>query len=188
MLPGWAFILPWIVFAGWWSVRSRGTARTVEREPIRSRLGYLLLLGGTSFLLVARVPVKTILDRRLLPTWPPLQWLALAITVAGVAFAIWAREHLGRYWSGTVTFKEGHQLIRTGPYRLVRHPIYTGLLFGIVGEALARGDGRGLLAIVLALLGLWRKLTIEERLLGRHFGDEYARYRREVRAIIPFIL
>jgi protein-S-isoprenylcysteine O-methyltransferase Ste14 len=108
--------------------------------------------------------------------------------VAGVAFAIWAREHLGKLWSGTITLKEGHRIVQSGPYRLARHPIYTGILTGVVGVVLARGDLASLLALVLFALGVARKIAIEEKLLGSRFGEEYAAYRKKVRAIIPFIL
>ena len=106
---------------------------------------------------------------------------------AGIAFAVWARQYLGRNWSGTVTVKQDHELIRTGPYRLVRHPIYTGLLLAILGTAVAFGEWRGLLAFALLTGSLLLKLRVEERFMSESFPEPYARYRAEVPALIPCI-
>ncbi len=91
-------------------------------------------------------------------------------------------------WSGVVTVKADHELITTGPYTIVRHPIYTGLLLGFVGSAIARGEWRGVVAVVLVLASLWRKLLLEERWMREQFGEAYETYRRRVRALIPFVL
>jgi protein-S-isoprenylcysteine O-methyltransferase Ste14 len=96
--------------------------------------------------------------------------------------------HLGGNWSATVTVKESHALVRTGPYRFVRHPIYTGLLVALIGAAVARGDVQGFVADAIAFAAFWRKLRIEERWMQETFGDAYARYRVEVAALIPFVL
>jgi len=98
------------------------------------------------------------------------------IVAAGLGFTVWARIHLGRNWSGTVTLKQGHEFVRSGPYRYVRHPIYTGLLAAFAGSALARGELRGIVAVAIAFAALWRKLKLEERWLGEAF-------RRELRAL-----
>lgn len=89
--------------------------------------------------------------------------------------------------SATVTVKEDHELVRTGPYRFVRHPIYTGLLLGFIGTAVARAEWRGVLAVALVFISLWRKLKLEERWMGETFGARYASYKREVRALVPFL-
>ena len=108
--------------------------------------------------------------------------------VAGLLFTIWARLYLGRNWSGVVTLKKDHELVRGGPYRFVRHPIYSGLLLAIAGSAVVRGEWRGVLALIIAFVALWRKLRLEERWLGEAFGEQYAAYRAEVAALIPFVL
>jgi protein-S-isoprenylcysteine O-methyltransferase Ste14 len=181
----WLFMAPWMVFGAWWLVRSLGTARTESRESHVSRLTHAVFLGGGTLLLI--VPIAP-LCRQLWPHTLPLAWAGFALEVVGVAFAIWAREHLGRLWSGTITLKEGHRIVQSGPYRLARHPIYTGILTGVVGVVVARGDLAALLALVMFVLGVARKIAIEETLLGSRFGEEYAAYRAKVRAIIPFIL
>jgi protein-S-isoprenylcysteine O-methyltransferase Ste14 len=109
--------------------------------------------------------------------------LGIALTVAGFAFAIWARAHLGRNWSIGVTSKVQHELIRTGPYRLVRHPIYSGLLLAMIGTVLVLGELRGLLAILLVYLGWKIKSLFEERMMTGTFGAEYTAYASATGAI-----
>jgi protein-S-isoprenylcysteine O-methyltransferase Ste14 len=182
---GWLFAAPWAVFIGWWIVRAFGTARTEATESSGQRAAHgVLLAAGTLFFVAAPEPLR----QRLWPPSLPLACVALAIEVAGVAFAIWAREHLGHLWSGRVTLKEGHHIVRSGPYRWARHPIYTGILLALVGDVAVRGDLGGILGFVLIALGIARKIATEESLLATRFGAEYAAYRNEVRAIIPFIL
>ena len=101
---------------------------------------------------------------------------------------MWARVHLGRNWSGIVTVKEGHELITGGPYAIVRHPIYTGLLLAFIGSALARGEWRGVLAVAVVLAALWRKLGLEERWMREQFGSAYQAYSQRVAALVPFLL
>jgi protein-S-isoprenylcysteine O-methyltransferase Ste14 len=110
------------------------------------------------------------------------------ILIAGLGLAVWARRHLGAYWSGYLVIREGHALIRNGPYTIVRHPIYAGIRLGVLGTAVAIGEWRALLAVALVLAAHVRKIVLEEDWLLQQFGEEYARYRREVRAIIPFVL
>src|SRR5205823_4596112 len=142
-LPSWLLAAPWIVFEAWWIARARGTARAASREPMARRVAYLSLLLAAVMMDVGR-PRLGPLDRPLWPTPLAVEAAGFAWTLLGLGFAIWAREHLGRYWSGRITIKEDHRLIRSGPYRIVRHPIYTGALFAVIGVALTRGDVRGL--------------------------------------------
>ncbi len=115
-------------------------------------------------------------------------WIAAAVTAAGLLFSVWARAHLGRNWSGSVTIKADHELITTGPYRLARHPIYTGLLLAFAGTALIVAEWRAVLAFVIAFLALWRKLKLEERWMREQFGAAYDDYARRVAALVPFLL
>ena len=114
--------------------------------------------------------------------------LGAALTVVGVAFAVWARLRLAGNWSSDVTLKRDHELIVDGPYRWVRHPIYTGILVALIGTGLAVGEWRAAVAVVLAGAAWWRKLTIEEGVMRRQFGDAYIRYAGRTRALIPFVL
>ena len=114
-----------------------------------------------------------------------VETLGIAITAAGLLFTIWARTYLGRNWSGTVTVKVGHQLIRSGPYRWVRHPIYSGLILATIGTAIVRGQVRGIVAVVLLWIGFVMKSRIEERVMAATFGPEYEEYSRTTGAIVP---
>ena len=91
-------------------------------------------------------------------------------------------------WNSDVTLKRDHELMVDGPYRWVRHPIYTGILVALAGTALAVGEWRGVLAVALAFAAFWRKLRIEEALMRRQFGESYARYADRVPALIPFLI
>jgi protein-S-isoprenylcysteine O-methyltransferase Ste14 len=86
-----------------------------------------------------------------------------AVTIAGLLFAVWAREHLGSNWSRSVTIKQGHELITSGPYAVVRHPIYTGILTGLLGMAIVIFQVRGFIVFVLIFLAFWIKLRMEEQ-------------------------
>ncbi len=105
----------------------------------------------------------------------------------GTGFAVWARRQLGQYWSARVALAEGHQLIQTGPYHLVRHPIYLGGLVGVMGTAIVIGEMRGLLSVVFVLAVVVLKIRTEEAFLGERFGSAYRQYRDEVKALIPFV-
>jgi protein-S-isoprenylcysteine O-methyltransferase Ste14 len=182
------FLFPalWISWVAYWIWASRNAKPTERREPIGSRLLHVVpLVVAVGLLWGDRIPI-TILNERVFP-WAPWEfWAAAFVTASGLLFTVWARAHLGRNWSGVVTIKEGHELIDTGPYALVRHPIYTGLLVAIVGTALARGEWRGVLAVLISCAALWRKLGLEERWMIERFGEQYAAYRGRVPALVPF--
>jgi protein-S-isoprenylcysteine O-methyltransferase Ste14 len=125
---------------------------------------------------------------QVIPKPTPALLIYAAMTVAGGAFTVWARLILGANWSGTVTLKEDHELIRTGPYRFVRHPIYTGILLALLGTALAGAEIHSLLAFAIVLVGLLFKMAQEEQILTEHFGPQYLDYRRQVKGLIPFVV
>ena len=142
----------------------------------------LPLLLAVGLLWAERVP-GAFLNERLFP-WAPWEfWVAAFVAAAGMLFTVWARVHLGGNWSGIVTIKHDHELIASGPYAIVRHPIYTGLLVAFIGSAMARGEWRGVLAVLIAWVALWRKLRLEERWMAERFGQQYEAYcRRGTRA------
>lgn len=184
------FLFPalWLAWVLYWRLASHGTKVTERKEPWGSRLSHILpLLLAAIMLWADHMPIH-FLNVPLLHLGPWQFWVAALVTATGLAFTAWARVHLGRNWSGTVTIKQDHELIMTGPYALVRHPIYTGLLFAFIGTGFARGDWRGVVAVVLAWLALWRKLRIEERWMAEQFGERYEDYKRRVPALVPFWL
>lgn len=114
-------------------------------------------------------------------------WLAV-LTLAGIAFTWWGRIYLGQFWSNAVTRKEDHRVVDTGPYGLVRHPIYTGLIFGIFATALAVGTLTALLGALCIAFGQWQKASTEERFLSAELGPEhYGPYCRRVPMLVPFL-
>src|SRR5262249_47546578 len=127
----------WLAWAVYWWISSRAVKATVQRESPASRFAYIVPLLAAGYLLPARSAHVPLLDERFVPRTAWTFSIGAAITAAGLLFAMWARRHLGANWSGTVTIKQGHELIVTGPYALVRHPIYTGLVAAIAGSALA---------------------------------------------------
>lgn len=177
--------LCWAVFGLYWLVSAFKRKPTKKRETYFQRLVYTLPLL-LAFLILFRPGVHYgWLGARFVPAGPVSEWLGLAITAAGVAFAVWARRHLGTNWSGVVTLKEGHELIRTGPYRAVRHPIYTGILLALLGTAVAIGEVRGLVAAAAALASFYIKARREESFLVEEFGAAFAEHQRHTGMFLP---
>lgn len=146
---------------------------------------------------VAVLAAGIVLARRFVPPfhdfalWHPSEavgWAMFAVALAGLAFAWWARLELGRLWSGTITLKPGHRIVDTGPYAIVRHPIYTGLLLAVLAAVAAFGHALGLVAGGIVVVVNFIKARMEERFLSRELGEEaYAAYRRRVPMLIPFV-
>jgi protein-S-isoprenylcysteine O-methyltransferase Ste14 len=184
------FAAMWFGWLACWGLFSLNVKTTTRRESPLSRLSYVVPLVIAGILLAVPALDIPLLGGRFLPASAArvLGAIGIVITLSGLLFTVWARVHLGRNWSGTVTIKEGHELITSGPYRFVRHPIYTGLLLAFTGQAIAVGQWRGVLAVALAMFSFWRKLRIEERWMREHFGSAYDAYSQRVSALIPFIL
>ena len=178
----------WLSWTAYWWVSARNVKRTVRHESLPSRLSHVGPLAGAALLFSIPNSPASFLRARFLSSAAWSFNVAVALTAAGLLFAVWARQYLGSNWSGTVTLKEGHELIISGPYARVRHPIYTGLLLAFIGSAMAIGEWRAVLAFALASLALWRKLRLEERLMHQQFGAAYQAYCRGVPALIPFVL
>ncbi len=172
----------WFVIWLLWAIRGK---RTQQREGVSSRLSYTILNVAAFWLMFADDIPRDWLRTRLYALNPWIEALGIAITVAGLAFAIWARAYLGTNWSGVVSVKVGHELVRNGPYRWVRHPIYSGMILGMLGTALVRHQVRGFIAVVLLFAGFTIKSRIEEQVMNATFGPEYAEYASTRGAIIP---
>jgi protein-S-isoprenylcysteine O-methyltransferase Ste14 len=177
----------WIVLVTVWVVGMFMARRTARQQTWSSRIWQIgIVLLGVWLLFGSGTGIAW-MDAPAFPVTTAVAMAGLATTLAGVAFAIWARVTLGANWSGVITVKEGHTLVRRGPYRIVRHPIYTGLLIGLAGTALTLGPVRGILALPICAFGFWLKTLTEERFMTEEFGEEYVRYRHEVRALVPFL-
>ncbi|MGN6368076.1 MAG: SpoIIE family protein phosphatase [Phycisphaerae bacterium] len=174
----------WLPFAAYWAAsalfvrRNRSTDGwgwlTAYRVP--EVLGFVLLLHGRHRGWLSGEIYQSDLA----------EWLGMWVALGGLAFAVWARVHLGKYWSSAVSLKEGQRVVRTGPYEIVRHPIYTGISTGALGTAIAGGTLDGFVGWALILGGYLLKLRREEAVLTKELGEEYSRYREEVPALLPF--
>jgi len=178
----------WLTFIIVWLLAALSTKRSVYRESRTQRLGYTLPIVAAYFLLVNGNRLPYPLNIRVVLPTATGAWAGMILCVAGLGFAIWARVVIGRNWSGVVTLKEDHQLVERGPYRLVRHPIYTGILSMYIATAIVLGHLAGCIGVVTVLASFWIKLIREERVMLNQFPDEYTAYRQRVKRLIPFVL
>jgi protein-S-isoprenylcysteine O-methyltransferase Ste14 len=172
----------WVLFVLYWSAAARHVAPVERSESAASRRLHQYLMNGGLLLLFIPVPGLT---GRFLPLWRVLVAAGLGVQAAAALLAVWARRHLGRNWSGAVAITAGQRLVQTGPYRRLRHPIYTGMIGMFLGTAVVSGEWHAALAVALLVVAYWRKIRIEERTLGDAFGSAYADYRRHTWALIP---
>jgi protein-S-isoprenylcysteine O-methyltransferase Ste14 len=181
----------WLLWLLYWGISAIGVKQAARVESSASRFGKYALPIIVAVLLLWDFKGwlrGTVLDERFVPAEAWIVWLGFALTVAGLLFTCWARIILGRNWSGVVQLKQDHELIVRGPYSIVRHPIYTGLLLAFFGSALAVGRWRALLALLIVGISFWRKLRLEERWLCELFGDQYRAYMQRVKALVPWVL
>jgi len=183
-----AFACAWGVLVMVWIAGMFFSQPTVRRTSYSSRLIlFLPLLIGYLLVLFHAIPAAWLLVR-LWPHTQSVQATGLVLTILGCFFAVWARLTLGSNWSGLPKVKSGHELIVRGPYKLVRHPIYTGLLLALAGTAIAADRSVWILGLVLAAVSYAVKIRQEEGLMQETFPAEYPLYRQRVKAIIPWIL
>jgi protein-S-isoprenylcysteine O-methyltransferase len=175
----------WITFFVFWMAAALFTKRSVERISLGRALHYGIPVVLGYYLMFSLHFNLLWLQHRLFRRTETLGLVAIFLTAGGMAVAFWARAYLGRNWSSAPTIKERHELIRGGPYRFVRHPIYTGLLLAMVGTFLANGRVRGALGVLLVWYAWTIKSRMEEEFMVRTFGAEYVDYRRTTGALIP---
>jgi protein-S-isoprenylcysteine O-methyltransferase Ste14 len=177
----------WIIFCAYWFITALKVKATAEQQSLSSAVRHRLpvLLG---WFLMAFRGLPSPFNLPLMPRTELTQIIGALICVAGLFVTIWARQTLAGNWSSDVTLKQGHELIKSGPYRFVRHPIYTGLLLMCLGAAINIGLLRAWLGVVLVFAGFWIKLKQEEALMLRHFPNDYPTYRKQVKALVPFVI
>ncbi len=186
------FVVSNAVFAAWvlsWLVASIWSRRTTARLPGAARildLG-LTIAGATLLASSARIRMAFGDDGSLTWRFPlAVDWLLTGLVALGLAFTWWARLTLGDLWSSSVTRKEAHVVVRSGPYRLVRHPIYTGLIFALLALAVQIGRPAAVVGALVMATGFWAKARQEERFLSEELGQAYADFRRATPMLIPF--
>ena len=182
--------LSWIAVLVYWAWSARGVKRPASQESLAIRyFAYVLPLVVAALLLgPGRWFGQSWLRDLLLPHTSEVYAGGLALGIAGAALSIYSRALLGRNWSASVQLKHDHELVQSGPYRFVRHPIYTGFLLLFLGSAVMIGEWRGLLSVAIVFVSFWRKLRLEETWLGQHFGPAYQAYRQRTKALIPAVL
>jgi len=171
----WVSAAGWIGFSVYWGIAARNSAEAKTAESAGSRRVHVLLTNVGQLLLF--VPLPGMRQSFLVHS---LAWVAagLAIQASSIALAVWARRHLGSNWSGRIEIKMDHELVRTGPYRLLRHPIYTAVVGMCVGTGLVDGHVHALVGLAMVLAAYWRKIRMEEANLRDAFGSRYEDYRR----------
>jgi protein-S-isoprenylcysteine O-methyltransferase Ste14 len=175
----------WLVFLAYWCVSALKLKSIKRREPRGERLIQLVFMVAAYFLMFNDQFSRGWLATRFAPASPSIGKFGVTVTVVGIALAIWARWHLGENWSATVTLKEGHELISSGPYRYIRHPIYSGMLVAFVGTALALGEYRALISICIVLVAFYTKAKKEERFLQQEFGEKFREHSRRTGMFLP---
>jgi len=178
----------WSVFLVVWLLAAIFTKRTVYRESRAQRLRYTIPILIGCYLLFRGFRLPYPFNIRIIPHTNLILGAAAILCVCGLVFCFWARAVLGGNWSGTVTLKENHELIVRGPYRLVRHPIYTGLLAMVIATVMQQGHIAGIIGLILVFVSFWIKLGEEEELMRKQFSDQYAAYEERVKRIIPFVV
>jgi len=176
-----AWYLVWVV----WAMQGK---KVQKRESVPSRASYSLIILVAVWLMFFARGLGGWWNGEILPDTAWAGWTGLAITVLGFAITLWARSILGGNWSGTVTIKVEHELIRRGPYHWVRHPIYTGLIVAMAGTALALNEWRGLVAVLLVWIAFTIKRLKEEQFMRQTFGQQYVEYSQTTGAIFPRLL
>lgn len=185
-LLSWNFVTTlWAVWLLYWIFSAWGVRRNERGESVAKRLVTTLVLGCGALLIFARNPPLGVLDERFVPPADGIRALAMSLIVTGLGISVWARRHIGQFWSARVTLKAGHQLIQSGPYARVRHPIYSGIFLAMIGTALFVGKWRALLGAAVFFLGHWLKARREEALLKEQFGEAYEQYRMRTGSLLP---
>ena len=175
----------WAALGAYWLFSAWRAEKSVTHEASFWRVGRLAILAATFILLLSRWTGMGPLAWRVVPDWPLAHGLGIALTAAGILLCVWARVHLGKFWSDKIVLKADHQLIRSGPYSRLRHPIYSGMLLGIAGTTIALGELRGAVAFALLGTSYFIKAVQEERLLAAQFGEEFRTYRRQTGFVVP---
>ena len=175
----------WGAFGFYWLRNARHSGSSVTREASWWRVMRLLILAFTFTLLLSPWLRIGPLGWRFMPFSEVGAGVGVMMTAFGIGLCVWARVHLGKYWSDKVVLKVDHRLIRSGPYQFLRHPIYSGVLLGIAGTTLAIGEWRGLVALTVASVNYFFKARREERILAGQFGEEFTDYTKQAGFLAP---
>jgi protein-S-isoprenylcysteine O-methyltransferase Ste14 len=178
--------LIWTVFGVYWLLAATRRKREETREsPVYRALRLAILVVVFTLLFAQWTAALGSLGSSFLAHRPVLEYIGFVLTLAGLALAMWARIHLGQFWSDKVVLKVDHELIRTGPYAHLRHPIYSGVLLAVLATALVLGEWRGVLAFLILLINYWIKARREDRMLRDRFGESFAEHEKHAGFLLP---
>ena len=177
--------LLWFAMDVYWSIAETKRHQTKSQESAESRRRHGLLTMTALLLLFVPIPELT---GHFIPDTLTTALVGLGIQIGFNVFYFYARFYLGKLWSGAITIMSGHELIQTGPYRFLRHPMYTGMLGMAAGTAIVSGRYHALLGVALFVVAYARKIRMEDRVLAAEFGEPFSIYRKRTAALIPWIL
>jgi protein-S-isoprenylcysteine O-methyltransferase Ste14 len=185
MIYSMPFAVLWLAWVLSWLVAARWASKAAARPPAREQLLYWALVTGGSVAIVLNFAT----DFRAMQwmRFDTMEQILFVVALVGLAVTWWARIHLGTLWSGTVTRKAHHKVIKTGPYAIVRHPIYAGISLALIATVLLRPGWLGILGAALIIASFVLKYRLEERFLMQELGPEYKHYKRETPALVPFM-
>ena len=179
--------IAWLLFVAYWWISAVGVKKNVRRRSLQRELGIRILALAVIVALVRFPGTRAFLARTSAAINSTEAGAGLILCLAGFALAVWARLHLGRNWGMPMTFKEGHDLVTGGPYRYIRHPIYTGMLLAILGSALVAGRIWLTVFVGMTIYSGYSART-EEGLMLEHFPEQYTAYKKRTKAFLPFVL
>jgi protein-S-isoprenylcysteine O-methyltransferase Ste14 len=177
----------WVLTGIYWVVAAQNIKQAIKKEEIGFRIFYMIFWVVPFALTFFRILSIDWLNARVLPGKLLIEIIAFIGVLVSLAFMIWSRVVLGKNWSGRIAVKNDHQLITSGPYTMVRHPMYTGFIFAFLFSAILLGEVRGVISFVILLIGILMKLQKEERVIRNVFGIKYDEYAKRVKKLIPFI-
>jgi len=178
----------WAVFGVYWLIartRVKPDETGTGESPIYRALRLAILVVVFTLLFANWTARVGPLGLSFLPDRPEFGYIGFLLALAGIALAMWARIHLGQFWSDKVVLKVDHQLIRTGPYAHLRHPIYSGVLLGVAATALVLGEFRGVVAFLILLVNYWIKARREDRMLAHRFPESFAEHEKHAGFLLP---
>lgn len=180
----------WLIVMTYWFISGLTAKKVKSQEPLTTRIiqYWLPLIIAVLLLGPGEWFGHTLIRENFVPHSDLVGLIGLTISALGACIACWSRFTLGKNWSLSVQEKKSHELIQHGIYKLVRHPIYTGLLLLFIGNTLIVGDYRGIIAVIIVFVSFWFKLKKEEKLLTEAFGKMYIDYSAKTKALIPFII